>query len=191
MKKEKIKKYSVIVGAVLLIVIITLYYLIGELGGNSLRVRFNLLLHKKEYVEVMKKFLVQDKLKNIAFNINYDIINNCSNHPDDYVDMHEIWVCDLGNYPNETEIKLENREAVLRYLEIPKEEYLYFANFMQKYHLDGIGKDEEKRYVEITDSLKGLRYYEEENSNDFVTNREYLSVKKIDNHWFIFSTDWN
>ncbi len=182
------KKYILIV-SIVLIIISTVYFFVGEFGGNPIRVRLNFTLHKKEYYEIAEKFLMQDKIKNIAFNVNSEIINNCGDNPEYHI--NEEWSCTEGDYPNYTNVKLKNKDAVLSYLKISKEEYSYYADFLKKYHLTGIGKDKDKRLVEIEDKLEGLRYYQQDNSEDFVIDNEYLSVKKIDNHWFSYNRDWN
>lgn len=188
MNKQKIKKSFAIGTVFILFVMIVLLQITWWFGGNPWRVRLNLWFHKEEYNVVAKKFLTQSKIQNIALN-DSEIINNCDNHPDHQV--AEEWSCTEGDYPNSTSIKLKDKSAVLDYLKIPKEEYFYYANFLQRYHLNGIGKDEEKGFVEVEDKLEGLRYYRKENVIDFVVDSEYLSIKKIDSHWFSYNRDWN
>lgn len=187
MTKNKLTKYGT-TALVTFLVISALYFLMGEFLGNSLRVRFNLWFYKEEYNILAQKFLHHDRIKNIAFNAGYQIINNCSNHPDN--SMNGGWVC-IKDDLHPSHVQLKDVNAVLDYLMLPEEEYKYFVNFLEKYKINGIGKDDEKEFVELEDKLKGLRYYEKENSSYFVTDDEYLSVDKIDGHWFFYRRDWN
>jgi hypothetical protein len=164
-----------------------LYSFVGEALGNPLRVQLNLFFHKAEYNTLAKKFFSQNEIKNLSF---YDsqIINHCNNHPD--YNINGGWTCTTGDYPNYSEIKLQNIDAVLNHLQIQKKEYMYYSNFLHKYHLNSIGKDD-NRFVEFEDGLEGLRYFETENTSDFVVNSEYLHIKKIDAHWSSYTRDWN
>jgi hypothetical protein len=185
MKNKKLKKYTIIVGIIVLVTGV-LYFLVGEFGGNSLRIRLNLLLHKEDFTEVAERFLVQSELQNIGLNSEFQIINNCSASG-----TSNIWSCIEGNYPQNTERTFTSQQEVLDYVGIPEDEYQYFVKFLERYHFNGIGKNQEDEYVELEDKLKGLRYYREENVRDFIPDREYLSVKRIDSHWSLFARDWN
>lgn len=182
------KRYLIIIISSIIVIVFFIYYFLGEFGGNALRVRFNLWTHKTEYTEVAQKFLEQDIIQNIAFNVNYQIINKCSNHPEN---VGGEWKCFIGDYINYEEIFLKDIDEVLDYQKIPKNQYLYYSEFLLRYNLDGIGKDDEEGIVEIEDKLHGLRYYEKENVTDFVVDREYLKIKKVDGHWFYYVRDWN
>jgi hypothetical protein len=168
-----------------LVLAASLYYAGGELFGDSLRFRANFWFHKAEYYEVAQRFLNQDKIKNIAFTATSQAINRCSSN------QFGNWACATGDYSVHSDIALIDTDAVLGYLGIPKSEYQYFAGFAKKYGLEGLGKDNEERFVEIEAKLDGLRYYGEDDAVDFVKDSEYLSVKKIDQHWFSYYRDWN
>lgn len=189
MNRKKFKKIGIISAVVALCVCLA-YYFLGESSGNPLRIRFNLTLHKTEYYKATNDFLTQDIIQNIALHDGWEIINGCSNHPDNGGE----WRCFEGGqylYPNQKKISFKDFDAVLVYLNVPKDKYLYYADFLLHYKLDGIGKDTGKRYVELSDKGYGLRYYEQENSTDFIVDQGFLDVKKIDGHWFFYHRDWN
>ena len=188
MRNTRINKYIAIAGCILLVAGV-LYFFAGEVLGNPIRIRFSLWLHKQEYNEMAQKFLTQDHIRNIASNANSHIINNCGNHPDSH--SNGEWSCTKGDYPNQTIVKLKDKAEVLDYLDVPEEQYSYYSDFLHKHHLDGLGKDEKERYVELEDGLEGLRYYEKVDATTFEPDNEYLSVKKVDDHWFTYTRDWN
>lgn len=188
---KKIKWVSVF-SLLIILCLILAWWLFGEFFGNHQRMRINLAFHKEMYAEVAGKFLNQNNIKNIQVSVGLskttESVNNCGRYP--YED-NTAWTCTEGGYPDYESITLPDIDAVLDYLKIPKVEYQYYTQFMRKYNFDGLGKDDEKRFVEIVDKLEGLRYYEQENITNFITDNNYLSVDKIDDHWYFFSTDWN
>ncbi|OHA58444.1 MAG: hypothetical protein A2571_01540 [Candidatus Vogelbacteria bacterium RIFOXYD1_FULL_44_32] len=191
MKKYSFKKIITIL-AVALVLVILIYYILGELGGNAFRIRAGLLIHKEEFNEFVDKFLNQNSIKNIQTSVGFfsttESINSCSRYPEE---GDTPWTCSEGEYPNIVSINLASINAVLEHEHIPNEEYQYFVDFMERYKFNGVGKNNNDRSVEIEDKLKGLRYYEQQNSSKLTENNEYLFVKKINEHWFYYVRDWN
>ncbi len=191
MIRKKIKNYSLIL-LIISLCLVSVYYFFGELGGNSVRVSNSLKIHQTEFNELSEKFLNQREIKNLQISVGFlnswESVNNCSRYPEK---SDTQWKCTIGTYPETSDVYLKNIDEVLKYQKIQKEDYLFYVNFLKKYHFDGIGKDDNKRYVELSDKLSGLRYYEQENIGDFNSDNNYQSVKKINSHWFSFATDWN
>ena len=187
----KLKKYLPIL-LVIFLCIVSVYYFLGELGGNYIRTAYSLKMHQLEFNQLSNKFLNQKEIRNIQISVGFlnswESVNNCSRYPKK---SDTQWECTVGDYPKISEVYLKTIDEVLKYQNIQKEEYLFYVNFLKKYHFNGIDKDDSKRYVELSDKLSGLRYYEQENIEDFHADSNYLSVKKINSHWFTFGTDWN
>jgi hypothetical protein len=188
MKRKLLKIGAMVV--VFLTLISAGYYVVGEWTGNTLRLKTNFFLHKTEFNEFASKFLNQSQLRNLAFNDGSQIINNCT--ISSHLDIEE-WVCLEGTPPSLEDpknIHFKDLDAVLAYQKVSKDDYLYYADFLKKYHLNGLGKDRDGKTFELSDRLIGLRYFQQSNTS-FNEDEDYPSVEQIDAHWFFYVEDWN
>ncbi len=160
--------------------------------GSSMQMNLSLKFSEKEYSELAQNFLNQNSINNIQVSSGIlttrESINSCSRYPETKTTP---WSCGVGIYPEESSISFKTLDEVLSYQKISKEDYLYYIKFLKGKNFTGIGKDGGKRFVEMTQGLSGLRYYENSGTNQFTTDSDYTYVKKINDHWFSFVTDWN
>lgn len=161
-------------------------------AGSSMQMNLSLKFSETEYSKVAQNFLNQNSIKNIQISSGIlttnESINNCSRYPESKTTP---WSCGVGVYPDQSSISFETVDEVLAYQKISKEDYLYYVNFLKDKNFTGIGKDGNKKFVEIVKGLSGLRYYDNSNIGEFTTDSNYTYVKKINDHWFSFVTDWN
>lgn len=148
--------------------------------------------NEKEFTEFANYFLWQKEIRNIFNNIDDDKSCNIINHWSLCPKKWNRW----GSYTWEIKkgvfqrIYLNNLEEVLLEEDIARNNYDKTLLFMKKYWLDWLGKDDSSIELDMLIWLVNLRYYAKKNVI-FKEDHEYIYVKKINDNWFVFVTDWN
>lgn len=174
------------------LIIIVIYFLF--VGNGVFGIENIYLKNSKEFNNFAEYFLSQDEIKNMVVKFKKDdlsceIINQWGICP----------VIDDNKWSKETnkilqgipqKIYLNTLEEVLNYEKINEVNYNYIVDFLKKYHLQAIGKNDEKNMLEISIGLDGLRYYTN-SGNNFKADGEYIKVETINEHWYKYRSDWN
>lgn len=103
--------------------------------------------------------------------------------------------CDKGwttwDYRQEKEINLMSKAEVLKAESISPSQYEYFTKFLRAKNLTSISRVYNcDSCVDLESGLMGIRYAS--NSHHILKeDDEFLIVKKINTHWFMYHRDWN
>jgi len=86
-------------------------------------------------------------------------------------------------------IYLPGRDEVLRREAIDPRQYSKFAAFLQEFRVHSLSRVSPKS-AEFENNLVGLRF-EQDPGAVFTADAEYLQVKKLNAHWYVYYRDWN
>ena len=136
---------------------------------------------------VCKKFLSKGSIQNIAIPRIKD--SNKCNSINNWILCGGQW--ESWNETGDNKIYLPNIEEVLKSEKIEQAEYNYYVQFLQKSNLESILRVYQcDNCVDLESSVTGLRY---SNNKKYLLKEdfEYLSVKRINDNWFVYTRDWN
>jgi len=133
------------------------------------------------------KFLADSSIRSISIYKCYDSV---------LCESINSWSrCDKGwetwNKEREEQVTLPTKAAVLKFEHIAPEDYNYFKRFLKERNLTSIGRVYNcKNCVDLESSLAGVRY---SINPQYVLREdyEYLTVDRVNPHWFVYYRDWN
>lgn len=188
---NKGKLIFVVIITIVLFILVSSYLIFTFIFGQSpQKIEAKFYRNDQSFNQFVAEFLNQNEIRNMGIKYglgnHLKIINNCSYRLDKENKIK--FECLEGKYPNESFVYFDNIDEVLKYQKIEMDTYLKTYNFLKKYGMDGIGKDD--KVVDIESGLNGLRYYIDKNQA-FSEDDEYIYVKKINDNWYVFTRDWN
>jgi hypothetical protein len=194
MNLKNLQTVSKFIGVAVLIIVIFIivgYFILGEIFGNPLRLRYVVLgLHQASIEEFIRDVAQKGHIHGYAHTAKFTALNNCTLEGKDemVVDETVLWKCSKGHTYNEYD-EFQTTDAMLAHLQISNEEYSSLKTFMERYHLDSYGYDFEHGYIELSDTSEFIRYFMKPNPKEIIFHDDPImdDYGVIDAHWMHFS----